>query len=146
MDGFCFQWADTLKIFSSEIAWPNGLIFNMEVLYRDSSFCPVRTQKKHDCCGPIRFLIFWCIRKPAHLKLLGKWISICGRSFMKFLHLSLSEMFKWVLKSLFMNKIFFLIFQMVWMLSQNQRLKSKQSINVRYIYKKQILLCPWSFR
>ena len=42
MDDSCFLLADTLKIFSSETAWPNELIFGMEhlwkVLYKVSPF------------------------------------------------------------------------------------------------------------
>ena len=44
MDDSCFWLAATFKIFSSETAWPNGLIFSMEhlwkVLYKVSSFHP----------------------------------------------------------------------------------------------------------
>ena len=65
MDDSSFSSTDTLKIFSSETSWPNGLLFYLEHLWKAlhynnvSSFCPYW---KQNMSGGFLFLIGWYIK------------------------------------------------------------------------------------
>ena len=76
MDNSCFWLPDTLNIFSSETAWPNGLIFGMEhlwkVLYKISSFRPNQNLNM----APLDYLIGWYIKNLLLWNHLTKWINI----------------------------------------------------------------------